>query len=41
LLAPLVSLHQLGGFETHASVRIANEGAVGVSFDVLLAATRL
>ena len=42
VLAPLVSLYQLGGFEAHASIRIVKEGTVqSVSFDALLAATRL
>jgi hypothetical protein len=42
VLAPLVSLHQLGGIEAHAPVRIVKHGAVRtVSFDALLAATRL
>jgi len=42
VLAPLVSLHQLGGFEAHASIRIVKQGAIqAVSFDALLAATRL
>jgi hypothetical protein len=42
VLAPLVSLHQLGGIEIHASVRMVAPGAVtAVSFDALLAATRL
>lgn len=42
VLAPLVSLHQLGGIEARASVRISMMGAVHVvSFDALLAATRL
>jgi len=42
ILAPLVSLHQLGGLESSASIRIVRQGAVrSVSFDALLAATRL
>jgi hypothetical protein len=42
VLAPLVSLHQLGAVEARASIRIVKTGAVGtVSFDALLAATRL
>lgn len=42
VLAPLVSLHQLGAVEVRASVRMVKEGAVvGVGFDALLAATRL
>jgi hypothetical protein len=42
VLAPLVSLHQLGGIEAHASVRIVSQGAgSAVSFDALLVATRL
>jgi hypothetical protein len=42
VLAPLVSLHQLGAVEARASVRIVKVGGVRtVSFDALLAATRL
>lgn len=42
VLAPLVSLRQLGGVEAHASIRIVQQGAVrSVGFDALLAATRL
>jgi hypothetical protein len=42
VLAPLVSLHQLGAFEARASLRIVDTGKVrSVSFDALLAATRL
>ena len=42
VLAPLVSLHQLGGVEIQASMRLAKQGATTVvSFDALLAATRL
>jgi hypothetical protein len=42
VLAPLVSLHQLGGIEAHASVRVVKTGSARVvSFDALLAATRL
>ena len=42
VLAPLVSLHQLGGIEARASVRISKMGdARAVSFDALIAATRL
>ena len=42
VLAPLATLHQLGGLEAHASIRIVRQGAVrSVSFDALLAATRL
>lgn len=42
VLAPLVSLHQLGAIEARASVRIVHQGAVrSVSVDALLAATRL
>jgi hypothetical protein len=42
VLAPLVSLHQLGGIELHASIRVVKQSAAaGVSFDALLAATRL
>lgn len=42
VLAPLISLHQLGAVEARASVRIVKMGAVRVvSFEALLAATRL
>jgi hypothetical protein len=42
VLAPLVSLHQLGNLEARASVRMVKMGSVrAVSFDALLAATRL
>ena len=42
VLAPLVSLHQLGGIELQASVSLVTQGAATtVSFDALLAATRL
>ncbi len=42
VLAPLVSLHQLGAVEAHASVRMVETGSVRtLSFDALLAATRL
>lgn len=42
VLAPLVSMHQLGTIEARASVRISKMGEVKViSFDALLAATRL
>jgi hypothetical protein len=42
VLAPLVSMHQLGSFEARASIRISKMGeARVVSFDALLAATRL
>ncbi|HET9638719.1 MAG TPA: hypothetical protein VFP12_05895 [Allosphingosinicella sp.] len=42
VLAPLVSLHQLGAVEARASVRVVKMGsAATVSFDALLAATRL
>ncbi|HEX8450251.1 MAG TPA: hypothetical protein VF652_11735 [Allosphingosinicella sp.] len=42
VLAPLVSLHQLGAVEARASVRIVKIGPSSVvSFDALLAATRL
>jgi hypothetical protein len=42
VLAPLVSLHQLGGLEAHASIRIVEQGGVrAVSFEALVAATRL
>lgn len=42
VLAPLVSLHQLGAVEIRASVRVSKIGSERVvSFDALLAATRL
>jgi hypothetical protein len=42
VLAPLVSLHQLGAIEARASVRIVEKGAVRtVTFEAVLAATRL
>lgn len=42
VLAPLVSLHQLGAIEARASVRVVKLGSGAiVSFDALLAATRL
>jgi hypothetical protein len=42
VLAPLVSMHQLGAIEARASVRVSKIGAVRtISFDALLAATRL
>lgn len=42
VLAPLVSLHQLGAVESGASARAVKMGAVrAVSVDALLAATRL
>ncbi|HEX8062407.1 MAG TPA: hypothetical protein VF535_04250 [Allosphingosinicella sp.] len=42
VLAPLVSLHQLGGIEVRASVRVVKMGSAPVvGFDALLAATRL
>lgn len=42
VLAPLVSLHQLGAVEARASVRVVEMGSARVvSFDALLAATRL
>ena len=40
VLAPLVSLHQLGTLEAPASVRISNPASL-VGFDALVAATRL
>jgi len=41
VLAPLVSLHQLGSIEARASVRIVRMGSSSaVSFDALLVATR-
>jgi hypothetical protein len=42
VLAPLISLHQLGAVEARASVRIVETGGVRiVTFDALLASTRL
>jgi hypothetical protein len=42
VIAPLVSLHQLGAVEARASARISTIGSARVvSFDALLAATRL
>lgn len=42
VLAPLVSLRELGGLEAHASIRIVEQGGVrAVSFEALVAATRL
>jgi hypothetical protein len=42
VLAPLVSMHQLGGIEARASIRISKMGdARVVSLDALLSATRL
>jgi hypothetical protein len=42
VLAPLVSMHQLGGVEARASIRISKPGEVqGIVFDALVAATRL
>lgn len=42
VLAPLVSLHQLGAVEARASLGISTVGEVRtVSFDALIAATRL
>lgn len=42
VLAPLVSMHQLGAIEARASVRISDMGSARiVSFEALLAATRL
>ena len=42
VLAPLVTLHQLGAVEARASVRIVKMGpGRAVTFDALLAATRL
>lgn len=38
VLAPLVSMHQLGAVEARASVKISTHT---VSFDALVAATRL
>jgi hypothetical protein len=42
VLAPLVSMHQLGIVEARASVRVSEIGKVKViSFEAVLAATRL
>lgn len=42
VLAPLVSLHQLGAIEVRASLRIVDEaGMPAVSLEALVAATRL
>jgi hypothetical protein len=42
VLAPLVSLRELGGLEAHASIRIVDQrGVRAVSFEALVAATRL
>jgi hypothetical protein len=42
VLAPLVSLHQLGAIEVRASLRIDQTGGVpAVSLEALVAATRL
>ncbi len=43
VLAPLVSLHQLGAIEVRASLRIVDSagGVSAVSLDALVAATRL
>jgi hypothetical protein len=42
VLAPLVSLHQLGRVELQASMTMVTQGAATtVRFDALLAATRL
>ncbi len=42
VLAPLVSLHQLGGVDFQASISLVTQGATTtVGFDALLAATRL
>ncbi|MGA9580722.1 MAG: hypothetical protein WBR13_01985 [Allosphingosinicella sp.] len=42
VLAPLVSLHQLGAVEARPSVRISKIGLDGVvGFEALLTATRL
>ncbi len=42
VLAPLVSMHQLGRIEARASLRISATGELkSISFDALLAATRL
>jgi hypothetical protein len=38
--APLVTLHQLGGFGVQASIRVVTHGG-GVSLEALVAATRL
>lgn len=42
VLAPLISMQQLGAIEARASLRISNMGTTQViSFDALVAATRL
>ena len=41
VLAPLVSLHQLGGLGVQASLRIVPQNGGGVSLEALVAATRL
>lgn len=41
VLAPLVSLHQLGAIEARASVRVKMGAVSAVSVDALLASTRL
>ncbi|HEX8225832.1 MAG TPA: hypothetical protein VF605_18650 [Allosphingosinicella sp.] len=42
VLAPLVSLHQLGAIEVRASLRIADQAGVpAISLEALVAATRL
>jgi len=42
IAAPLISLHQLGGFGVQASIRIVKQsGGAGVSLEALVAATRL
>ena len=42
VLAPLISLHQLGAVEVRGSARISKIAPMGAaSFDSLLAATRL
>ncbi|HYW15735.1 MAG TPA: hypothetical protein VE891_06230 [Allosphingosinicella sp.] len=42
VLAPLVSMHQLGDFQARAAVRISTTGSgATLSFEALLAATRL
>ncbi len=41
IVAPLVSLHQLGGIGVQASIRIAQPSGGGISVEALVAATRL
>ncbi len=41
IAAPLVSLHQLGGFGVQASIRVAKDAGGRTSLEALVAATRL